>query len=231
LNQINIRDIGTFLKNPRPEEKYKIDSIGTFLRMLWKSIIVFILIEIIFGILIVIPLNYFNLYPSLYEIEYTPIITFKVIVLLPIIEELIFRLSLRISRINILISFCSILFLNLNKWFFSNYLLTFLCCSMLFFVIYLWTSRMVRFFNKLTAYLNNHFIGFFYLQALIFGLLHLTNYNIDLRYFYLFPLFAFSYIISGCIFGYLRVKFTYGVFLCIASHIVINGVSYLILSR
>lgn len=185
--------------------------------------------DIILGILIVIPLRYLNLYPSLFEFEFTPIITFKVIILFPIIEELIFRLPLRISKINILTSFCLIIFLNLNKWCISNMLLAFLCCSILFFALHFWTRKDLSFLNKLTSYLSHHFRGFFYFLALTFGFLHLTNYNIDLRYFYLLPLIALSYIITGCILGYLCVRFKNGIFLCITSHILVNLIYYLLM--
>jgi hypothetical protein len=231
LIQIKFRDIISFIKNPLPGEKYEIDSISTFIRLLWKSIVVLILIDIVVGIIIVIPLSHFNLFPQLEEIKITPIVAFKIIVLFPIIEELIFRLPLRISKINLITSFCLIIFLNLNKWYFSNMFLTLLCCSILFLGLYFWTKKYHSFLNRLTYYLDVHFMEFFYFQALLFGFLHLTNYKVDFRYFFLFPFFATSYILIGFFLGYIRVRFKKGIYLCIFSHIFINGIYFFLLEH
>ena len=187
------------------------------------------MIDIVTGVLIVIPLRYFNLFPSLREIEFTPINVLKVSLILPIVEELIFRLPLRISKINFATSFSMIIFLFLNKGFFSNIYIRLSISILLFLIIYFGIKQEFSFLKIITYFFTNHFWSLFYFQALVFGFLHLTNYNVDFRYFYLFPFIAISYISKGCLFGYLRVRFTYGIYLCIASHIFINGIYFLIL--
>jgi len=187
-------------------------------------------IDIIAGILIVIPLRYFNLFPSLKEFKFTPYNILKITLILPIIEELIFRLPLRISKINLATSFSLIIFLVLNKWCFSNIYLALSFSLVLFLILYIGIRGGFSFLNRLTIFFTNHFWMFFYFQAIVFGFLHLTNYRIDFRYFYLFTFFAINYIISGFFWGYLRVRFTYGIYLCIASHIVVNSIYCLILS-
>src|ERR1035437_4740903 len=62
---------------------------------------------------------------------------------------------------------------------------------------------------------------------LVTGILIVT----PLRYFYLYPFFAINYIISGLLFGYLRIRFAFGIYLCIVSHILVNCIYCFILSR
>jgi hypothetical protein len=195
---------------------------------MWKSFLVLFLADITIGIVLIMPLKYFNLFPELKQIEYTTYTALKIILLLPLLEELIFRLPLMISRINLAITFSLVSLVLLNNWGFNNLLLN-LILALSFFVVSLYLIKKNKLIVKLNGILKNHFWKIFYTQALIFGFLHLTNFNIEVKYFYLFPLFAFSYFISGCIFGYLRVRYKNGIFLCITSHILINGIYYLIL--
>jgi hypothetical protein len=188
-------------------------------------------IDIIIGILIVIPLRYFNLYPSLNEFKFTSVNILKITIISPVIEELIFRLPLRISKINLAVSFSLIIFLVLYKWCLFNIYLSLSCSAILFFSLYLYFRKGINLFHKLSFFLTHHFWQFFYFMALLFGILHLTNYRVDFRYFYLFPFFAINYIISGFFWGYLRVRYTYGIYLCIASHIFVNSIYCFVLSR
>ncbi len=188
-------------------------------------------IDIIAGILIVTPLRYFNLFPFLREIKFTPSNILKATLIFPIIEELIFRLPLKISKINLVTSFNLIIFLVLKKWCFSNIYLSLSLSLVLFLLLYISISGESSFLNRLTHFFTNHFWMFFYFQAMIFGFLHLTNYIVDFRYFYLFPFIVISYISKGCLFGYLRIRFTYGIYLCIASHILVNSIYCFVLSR
>jgi hypothetical protein len=188
-------------------------------------------IDIIAGILIVIPLRYFNLFPSLREFKFTSSNILRATLIFPIIEELIFRLPLRISKINLATSFSLIIFLVLNKWCFSNVYLALSFSVVLFLLLYIGIIGESSFLNRLTTFFTNHFWMFFYFQALVFGFLHLTNYIVDFRYFYLFPFIVISYISKGCLFGYLRVRFTYGIYLSIVSHMVINSIYCIVLSR
>jgi hypothetical protein len=138
---------------------------------------------------------------------------------------------LRISKINLATSFSLIIFLVLNKWCFSNVYLALSFSVVLFLLLYIGIIGESSFLNRLTTFFTNHFWMFFYFQALVFGFLHLTNYIVDFRYFYLFPFIVISYISKGCLFGYLRVRFTYGIYLSIVSHMVVNSIYCIVLSR
>ena len=230
MKKFDLQGFITFLKNPSPDEHYEINSVSTFLIIVWKSFLFLVAIDIIAGILIVIPLKYFNLFPVLREFKYTPSNILKVTLIFPIIEELIFRLPLKISKTNVAISFSLLIFLVLNKWCAYNIYLEICFSLVLFLLLIIGINEGSSILNGLTHLFTNHFWKIFYFQAIIFGFLHLTNYVVDFRYFYLFPFIVISYIFKGCLFGYLRIKFTYGIYLCIASHIVVNSIYCLILS-
>jgi len=229
LNKIDLRDFITFLTNPSPGEHYEINSISNFLRLVWKSFLVLMVIDIIAGILIVIPLRHFNLFPSLREFKLSVSNILKITLIFPIVEELIFRLPLRISKINLATSFSLMIFAVSNKWCFSNIYLALSFSIALFILLYIGTLRESSFLDIFTSYLTNHFWRFFYFQSLFFGFLHITNYIVDFRYFYLFPFIVLSYIFKGFLFGYLRIRFTYGIYLSIATHVVVNSIYSLIL--
>jgi hypothetical protein len=155
----------------------------------------------------------------------------KITVISPIIEEFIFRLPLRISKINFVTSLSLILFLVLNNLCFSNIFLSLSFSLVIFLLLCAGIHKEFNFLNRLVLSFTKHFSRLFYFQALVFGFLHLSNYIVDFRYFYLFPFIVISYISKGCLFGYLRVRYTFGIYLCIASHIVANSIYCLILSH
>ena len=223
LKRINFQDLFIYLKYPNQEEQYDINSISVFLRLVWKSVLLLIGIDIIAGIIIVMPLSSFNLYPSLKEVKFTSINILKITLLFPIVEELIFRLPLKIRKINFATSLSLILLLVLNKWYNFNVYLALIFSVVLFLSLYLAIRGKSSFIIKLNSFFTTNFWSIFYLQAMIFGFLHLSNYAVDYKYFYLFPFIVLSYISKGCLLGYLRIRFTKGIYLCIASHIVANS--------
>jgi hypothetical protein len=231
LKRIDLRDLIKFLKTPCQEEHYKINSIFVFLRLLWNSFLILVLIDIIVGILIVLPLRYLNLFPLLREFKFTSYDIIKAILIFPIIEELIFRLPLKTFKINFVTSFSLIIFLVLNKWCLSNTYLALGISILLFLLLYLGINGESNIPVSLAHFFRYPFWIIFYFQAVIFGILHLTNYIVDFRYFYLFPLIVFSYILKGCLLGYIRVRFTYGIYLCIGSHILVNSIYFFLLKQ
>jgi membrane protease YdiL (CAAX protease family) len=97
--------------------------------------------------------------------------------------------------------------------------------------LYFILKKKSPFSEKLLFFFEKNFRILFYGQALMFGFLHLTNYNLDFNLFYLFPFVAISYIFIGFFLGYLRVRYSSGIFLCIFSHIVVNSLFYLLILR
>jgi hypothetical protein len=231
LKKIDFRDLFIYLKYPNQEEQYDINSASIFFRLAWKSVLILIAIDIIAGILIVIPLSSFNLFPSLKEVKFTPINILKITLLFPIIEELIFRLPLRICKINYATSLSLILFVVLNKWINYNVYIALILSVVLFLCLNLGIRGETNFIISLTNFFTTNYWSVFYFQAIIFGFLHLGNYAVDYKYFYLFPFIVLSYISKGCLLGYLRIRFSKGIYLSIASHIVANSVYCFFLAK
>lgn len=96
----------------------------------------------------------------------------------PIIEELLFRLPLRINARNLSISFSIILTVIIKLFFFhkSNYEVYFFSIPLIFFFYYfiLYNKRI---FQKIETAVEKLFSYFFYLIAWLFGISHLFNYE------------------------------------------------------
>jgi hypothetical protein len=215
-----------FLKNPNALDQIEIESYKSFFILIWKSFLILFLIDILVGLAISTPLRFLKLFPEQRGIDYNLFIILKITLFLPIIEELIFRLPLRISRRNLAISLSLILFGCLTR---INLYLAISTSIALFNIIIFFIKDESIILNKLNSFTTKYFLQIFYFQALLFGLLHLTNYNLDIQYFYLFPFFVISYILTGCFLGYLRIKYNYGIYLCMTTHIVVNSLYCLVL--
>jgi Type II CAAX prenyl endopeptidase Rce1-like len=218
-----------FLKNPSLENQCDIKSHSAFLKMVWKSFLILLASDIILGLFFCGPLIYFDLFPSLKGIKFNLLNILKISLYCPIMEELIFRLPLRISKLKLIISFCILISTIVFKRLISNVYLVIFFSVILYFCLSSLLREDSRFFINIVKFFTLKFRMVFYFQALLFGFLHLTNYNLEFKYFYLFPLFIVNYIFAGCFWGYLRVKYINGIYLCIASHIFINSIYSLVL--
>ena len=223
-----LKDFVTFLKRPSLENQIGENTIPLFITLIWRSFLIILLIDALVFFTISSPLKYFNLFPSQIEINLSFYSILKLSLLFPITEELIFRLPLLISRINLAISISLISFVLLIKL--NIYLSISLSLSLLITILFVIKKESNIFYNL--KYLSTrYFLIIFYSQAIIFGLLHLNNYRLDIHYFYLFPFYVTSQIIIGCFFGYLRVRYSFGIWLCIVTHVVINSVNCLLLFK
>lgn len=225
---IDFNDFILFLAKPYIGKQIKIRSITSFLKLVWVSILIMFAIDVFTGLTISAPLKYFNLLPSQNEILFNKYNILKISLLLPVIEELIFRLPLKISKVNLAIPLIIIIFLILYK---LNIYVAITLSISLFGFLFIWIKKESDILSIGGGLFIKYFYVFFYLQALIFGFLHLTNYRVDFKFFYLFPLFVISYIFTGCFFGYIRVRYSHGIFLCIVTHIVVNSIYCFVLYK
>jgi hypothetical protein len=221
---IDFSDFIIFLKNPSLEKQFDIKSLSLFLRLVWKSFLILLASDLILGLVFCGPLIFFNLFPSVKGINFSLFNILKISLFYPIVEELIFRLPLRSSKFNLVISFSILISLLIFKRLVSNFYLAISLSLILYFSLSLFFRKDSFQLIKLINFFTLKFRLVFYFQALLFGFLHLTNYNIEIKYFYLFPLFIMNYIFSGCFWGYLRVRYANGIYLCIVSHILINSI-------
>jgi hypothetical protein len=231
LKIIDIKDFILFLKNPSLEKQIDITSVPLFLKIVWKSFLILLISDIIIGLIFCAPFIYFNLFPSLKEINFGLLNLLKISLYYPIAEELIFRLPLRSSKFNLVLSFSILISLIVFRRLISNIYLVIAISLILYFSLNILFRKNSPLSIKIINFFTLKFRVVFYFQALLFGFLHLTNYNLEFKYFYLFPLFILNYIFTGLFWGYLRVRYTYGIYLSIASHIFINSIYVLILKH
>ena len=178
---IVFRDFISFLRNPNFGNQLEIGSFSSFLKLVWVSFIILLLIDIIIGLGISTPLKYFNLFPTQKDYNVTAFNIIKISLLLPITEELIFRLPLRISKVNLAIPLSIILFLILYKF---NIYVAVSLSLILFAAMFTGINKESGILNFADNFFTKYFCGLFYFQASVFGFLHLTNYNLEYNYFY-----------------------------------------------
>lgn len=230
MKMIVLNDFIMFLKNPSIEKQFDIKSLSLFLKLVWKSFFILLANDLILGLIFCGPLMYFNLFPSLKNINFSLLNILKISLFYPVIEELIFRLPLRSSKFNFIISFSTLIFLIVIKRLISNVYLAIFLALILYFFFTLFIRADSLLIIKLANFFSLKFRLIFHFQALLFGFLHLTNYNLEIKYFYFFPLFIMNYIFSGYYLGYLRVRYKNGIYLCTASHILINTIYCIVFS-
>ncbi|MFD2288969.1 CPBP family intramembrane metalloprotease [Pedobacter petrophilus] len=141
----------------------------------------------------------------------------------PIVEELIFRLPLKVSRLNIFISALMAYFL----FYLSHKPISSLITAneLIKFVVFISLSILVLSSLKerfLSFVLHKYFGVYFYALITVFGLLHLTNFlsAVPGNLIAFAPLFAFHQVIVGFFLGYLRLK--NGLIWCILLHSLFN---------
>lgn len=148
----------------------------------------------------------------------------KIIIFVPLFEELLFRLPLKPNKWNMAIFTCVFSFFMLNGKIFSLEFNSFLFLSILISL-----SLAILFFLKytfLTPMLNKNYKMIIIFSILLFGLVHITN--IEPLYFNLsifYPIYVLPQIIMGYFISNLRIKF--GFFWGLAFHMLINTIGSL----
>lgn len=145
------------------------------------------------------------------------------LVFAPVVEELVFRLPLKVSRKNLLISAVSayILFYLSHKSL-ASILSANEALKFFGFVLVSFGAIFSLKEHRLRSFLNSYFSIYFYTLIIIFGLLHVTNF-LDLipkNLIAFAPLFAFHQVIVGFFLGYIRLK--RGLIWCILLHFSLN---------
>jgi len=149
------------------------------------------------------------------------------IILFPILEEFAFRLYLKRNNINVFVSsflvahmICSAFIFNTNNFSLEQ-------DGVLRILIDLFVASFSLYvYNKQLFKLKFNFL--FYFSALLFGFVHIYNYDYSNPRVLLFALIiCLPQIIAGILFGYTRIK--YGIIGSVILHILVNGLPQLIL--
>jgi len=201
---LTLKDFTKFLKNPVEQQ----DTNQSFQQKRKVFFLLLLLNFLVAGIVSVVALIVEEFGINLTEtndvmkmMEQFPvwIILLFGVIILPFIEELIFRLPL-ISRYDLstrLIILCAAITGRRNKL--------------------KVTISLRRFWRK-------HYGKIFYLFAILFGLVHVTNYEISLTILLFAPLLIASQFVGGLIMGYLRVRYNFT--LGFIFHAVFNGIIF-----
>lgn len=220
-----------FILNP----KDRIEKNLTFKKKIKNIVVLYIfnfVISLIIAILVRIVFDVESLIVDKVKNEWnlTKLILVGVL-LVPICEELIFRLPLIFKPSYIAISsfifsfilisaFCfQIVFFNLEDKVFLRLILS----SMISLVIY---SITIKYFNKINNFWKNNFRFIYYLSIGLFGVFHLGNYELTFFNLLLFPLIILPQLISGSLLGYVRIA--YGFSYSCLFHMMFNVVPLMI---
>lgn len=167
-----------------------------FFYMIDGSFVFFIPSLIIYNILQYLPQFYNSIVKPKLDFPFF----IYIIIIAPVFEELIFRLSLKKSKKNLIISSISCLSYILIRLFYFNklntvdYILCILCC---YFSLNIFTSQ------------KRYFKIHFHLLNLIFALLHIFNYVIEVKFIPIYFFGVLNYLILGFVFSYYRLYYSF----------------------
>lgn len=169
--------------------------------------------------------------------EYTIYIFILGVFIMPVLEEIAFRLPLkRFDITSILLSISVLLGLILTYlvseylwwpeenilFFLTNLLYLFSIIGLIYAILNLLRDRIF----ELEYFWNNNPTRICYLSVTLFAFMHVFNLNIEARDLIFLPIILTIFLINGVAFGYLRVRL--GLFYAILMHIAINGLSFTI---
>lgn len=142
---------------------------------------------------------------DLFDLKERKLLLFgSVVIVAPVVEELIFRLQLKSYSLAV-IFYAGLGVFFLNKLFtgFTLGISVFAVLSIAVVVfLWLWESK-----TKRTRFVNVYFKYHFYFTAIIFGLVHISNYNNPFKFGFSVLLLVLPQTFVGFILGYVRMRF------------------------
>jgi len=218
-----------YIKNPFQPENREQFTLNLYLRTMGLCFVLFVLSSFV-----LVPLKMAGLLPT-YWIP-TPeinsfLLLFAATVFVPLIEEVLFRLNLKISKINIAL-FLSLLITVTVKIIFLRgvQIYIYIGAIPIFGLIYFIIDRANLPMQRIETFWKSHFKFIFHFAAITFGMLHLTNFEtIKWWMIAISPLLAAPYISLGYVLGYIRMKhgFVYGWLI----HATVNSIAAIIAIR
>lgn len=140
----------------------------------------------------------------------------------PIMEEIIFRLSLIFNPVNVSLSISTLIALITRK-ISSSFTAPIIIFFLLFLLIYKFTYKYKPNFH---FFWNENFKYLFYFSAILFGFVHITNYEYtDINQYFIAPLLVFPQLAMGFIFSFTRMYYKDGFLISIICHILLNLIS------
>lgn len=176
-------------------------------------------------ILLLVVLSLVSLIPNVQDsnnlldsVEDLPIwyLPFAAVVMAPLLEEVIFRLPLRAFWINLFIPAALISIGAIGAIFNPGFPLLLLLCVVL---IAVYTKDTGTRLSALQNFYNKYSRAIFYAIAVLFGAIHIANYDPDVWQF--LPLLVLPQVVIGLLLGFVRLR--YGLTWAIGLHALHNG--------
>ncbi|ADB37673.1 CPBP family glutamic-type intramembrane protease [Spirosoma linguale] len=233
--KIFTNEIFFLLKNGKLNNKHNVNTIQS----LKDSVVIFLfsyIINITIGSTILILSRHFNIVipknetlTALFEKNIFSII-FTIIILAPMFEEILFRVSLKYSLKNLTLMLTFIFYLVSGAIAFPfenvfNIVIRSIISILFGLLFYILINRSIKLKSMIEIFWLRHTKFIFYMSILLFGLSHLLNYPINIKLLLYIPLLTLSQIFSGIILGYVRLK--YGIIYSFFIHASKNTISVL----
>jgi len=247
LTQSSIRkDFQNFVKSP---DYLKFDEYDTGQRT-----VVFLKVFVIRTVLLLVPaillsvFEYFGLYngiemisTEIYNLEksrnsgYTIYIVILCVIIMPVLEEIGYRLPLKKFEIKSTILAVSSALGIFIAYLVAEYLwwpkggLYFFLTNLFYFIsiigiLYVLLNLFSEHISKLKNFWNKNPPKIFYFSVTLFTLMHIFNLNIEAQDLFFLPLILVHFLIDGVAFGYLRIRL--GLIYSIVMHVLINVLSF-----
>ncbi len=209
-----------YLKNPLyVYVPYPIKFIK-FFGVIGKLILIYFCFIFLSTHFILIPLSVFELLPD-HKAMNLPL-TFKILILVPFYEELVFRLPMRFSLSNLFIAIGTLSFLVISK--ITNIYIGSLSGLLIILIPNLNILHVNLKLRIRSFYLINYKFLFYFL-TFSFGILHLLNFqNLELIHYFISPLLVVNQIFMGFILGFARTNYKFGFLFSFLIHAGINAV-------
>jgi uncharacterized protein len=203
----------SFLKNPRYLKTTAIDW-NYFFKLYFILFIIIILLSPVISLL--------KLFTDISEVKLNLsdfIILSGMVIFVPIIEEIIFRLILRPTSTNIIFYLLFTFFVFIFSIYKHNSFIMIISFCIAAFIVFILSDK--EKIAKTQFLILRHYGVFFYLACVLFGLVHVfNNEHFTVTFLLLAPIFILPQIICGGFLGFIRIR--YGIIYSILFHSLIN---------
>lgn len=165
---------------------------------------------------------FFDLGPIKSALIEKPLDILAVAIIMPILEESIFRLPLKFKPCYFIISLSLFIYciLPISYGYYKSLIIASIAGIITSITIYSNKNKSQAIFSYIY---HSKFHIIFYFYTLFFGFMHIANYpNLGFIHILLSPLIILPQLILGAIIGYVRVKYNHGFIMAIIIHILCN---------